>query len=94
MVKMKESEAEGNMGGLWNKATEEPVLIESAGEPVAVVLSVEEYSRLANPRLPRQFGCGRHLLSGAGVNISDLLATPIDDVFSEYLPSGAETERP
>ena len=33
---------------------------------------------------PRQFGGGRHLL--AGVDIDELLAVPIDDMFSEYMP--------
>jgi prevent-host-death family protein len=90
MVTMKATEARNNIGSLWDKATEEPVMIESAGKPIAVVLSVEEYSRLATARLPRQFGCGRHLLSGAGINVNDLLATPVDDVFSEYMPDAAE----
>ncbi len=35
---------------------------------------------------PRQFGAGRHLLSGAGIDVDELMATPIDDVFSEYVP--------
>lgn len=92
MVTMKAADAGDDIGGLWDKATEEPVMIESAGKPVAVVLSMEEYSRLATARLPRQFGCGRHLLSGAGINVNDLLATPIDDVFSEYIPDAADME--
>ncbi len=87
MVTIDAAEAQDNIGSLWDKATEEPVMIESAGKPVAVVLSIEEYSCLATARLPRQFGCGRHLLSGAGINVNDLLATPIDDVFSEYMPN-------
>ena len=33
---------------------------------------------------PRQFGCGRHLL--AGIDVDELLAVPIDDIFSEYMP--------
>ncbi len=35
---------------------------------------------------PSQFGCGRHLLSGAGIDVNELLAVPIEDVFSEYMP--------
>lgn len=35
---------------------------------------------------PSQFGAGRHLLSGAGIDVNELLAVPIDDVFSEYMP--------
>ena len=65
MVTMKGVDAHNDIGCLWDKATEEPVMIESAGKP-------------------RQFGCGRHLLSGAGISVNDLLATPIDDVFSDY----------
>jgi len=90
MVTMKAADARNNIGSLWDKATEQPVMIESAGKPIAVVLSVEEYSRLATARPPRQFGCGRHLLSGAGINVNDLLATPVDDVFPEYMPDAAE----
>jgi len=89
MVTMKATDAHNDIGSLWDKATEEPVMIESAGKPVAVVLSVEEYSRLAAVRPPRQFGCGRHLLSGAGISVNDLLATPVDDVFSEYMLDAA-----
>lgn len=35
-------------------------------------------------RPPRQFGAGRHLLEG--VDINDLLATPIEDMFADYMP--------
>lgn len=35
-------------------------------------------------RQPREFGAGRHLL--AGVDIDALLATPIDDMFADYMP--------
>jgi hypothetical protein len=38
---------------------------------------------LAAVRLPRQFGCGRDLL--AGIDVDELLAVPIDDVFAEYM---------
>jgi hypothetical protein len=37
-------------------------------------------------RQPRQFGAGRHLLSGAGIDVDDLMATPIEDMFAEYMP--------
>ena len=85
VVTMKASDARNDIGSLWDKATEEPVMIESAGKPVAVVLSVEEYNRLAAPRRqPRRAGCGWHLFSGVGISVNDLLATPIDDVFSDY----------
>lgn len=35
-------------------------------------------------RQPRQFGGARHLL--ADVDIEDLLATPIEDMFADYMP--------
>ncbi len=35
-------------------------------------------------RPPRQFGAGRHLL--AGVDVNELLPTPIDDMFADYMP--------
>ena len=38
----------------------------------------------AKARRSREFGGGRHLL--AGVDIEALLATPIEDMFSEYVP--------
>lgn len=37
----------------------------------------------ATARKPREFGAGRHLLEG--VNIEALLATPIDDIFADYM---------
>lgn len=33
-----------------------------------------------------QFGCGRHLLSDAGIDVNELLAVSIDDAFAEYMP--------
>jgi len=38
----------------------------------------------AEARPPRQFGAGRHLL--AGIDVNELLATPIDDMFADYMP--------
>ena len=35
---------------------------------------------------PSQFGAGRHLLSGAGIDVNELLAVSIDDVFADYMP--------
>lgn len=40
----------------------------------------------AQVRPPRQFGAGRHLLSGAGIDVNELMAVSIDDMFSEYMP--------
>ena len=35
---------------------------------------------------PSQFGAGRHLLSGAGIDVNALMAVSIDDIFSDYMP--------
>ena len=35
---------------------------------------------------PSQFGAGRHLLSGAGIDVNELMAVSIDDIFAEYMP--------
>ena len=84
MHTMKATEVRNNIGSLWTKAAEQPVMIESVGKPIAVVLSVEEYDKLAKPRQLREFGCGRHLL--VGVDVDELLARPIDDMFADYIP--------
>ena len=86
MVKMSATEARDKIGKLWEIAAKEPVTVESAGKPIAVVLSPEAYDRLANRRHPRHAGCGRHLLSGAGINVNELLATSVEDTFSDYMP--------
>lgn len=86
MVTMKVTEARNNIDSLWTKAAEQPVMIESAGKPIAVVLSVEEYNKLAKPLQLREFGCGRHLLSGARIDVDALMAVPIDDIFGDYMP--------
>ncbi len=83
METMTASEARNNISKLWEAAAREPVTVEAAGKPVAVVLSPEAYNKLANTRQPRVPGCGRHLLKG--VDIDALLSTPIDDVFEGYL---------
>ena len=82
MVTMNATEARDDIGKLWDKAAAEPVTVEANGRPIAVVLSHEAYERLAGTRPPRQFGCGRHLLSGAGIAVNDLLAVAIDDIFA------------
>lgn len=83
MTTMNATDARNNIGKLWERASREPVTIESAGKPIAVVLSPEEYDKLKRRRKPRQPGTMRDLL--AGVDIDALLATPIDDVFAEYM---------
>lgn len=83
MVTMSASDARNNIRKLWETASREPVTIQSAGTRIAVVLSPEEYDKLTRTRKPRQAGTMRHLFEGVDVNA--LLATPIDDVFAEYL---------
>ena len=83
MLTMNATDARNNIGKLWDKAAKEPVTIESAGKPVAVVLSPEAYSKLVRGRKPRKAGTMRHIF--AGVDVNALLATPIDDVFVEYM---------
>ncbi len=46
----------------------------------------------AKARKPREFGAGRHLLSGAGIDIDAPMTTPIDDMFADYMPGDAEQE--
>lgn len=40
----------------------------------------------AEVRKPREFGCARHLLSGAGIDVDALMAVSIDDIFADYMP--------
>ena len=83
MVTMDATDARNNIGKLWDTASREPVTVESGGKPIAVVVSSEEYSKLTRHRKPRQAGTMRHMFEGVDVN--ELLATPIDDIFSEHV---------
>lgn len=84
MATISASEARNNIGNLWRTAAREPVTVESAGRPIAVVLSPEEYDRMAARRPactphPRRAGTGKRLL--AGVDIESLLAVDIAELF-------------
>lgn len=83
MVTMNATEARNNIKKLWTTAASEAVTIESAGKPIAVVLSPDEYARLKGELKPRKGGFAKGLF--AGVDVDSLLATPIDDVFAEYM---------
>ena len=83
MVTINATEARNNIGKLWDAASREPVTVESAGKPIAIVMSPEENVRLTRKRTPRQSGGMRQLF--AGVDVNELLATPVDDVFAEHL---------
>lgn len=84
MATISETEARSNIGKLWRTAAQGPVTVESAGRPIAVVLSPEEYDRISARRpartpQPRQAGTGKSLL--AGVDINALLAVDIAELF-------------
>lgn len=88
MATISATEARNNIGKLWRTAAREPVTVESAGRPIAVVLSPEEYDRMAARRPtrvshPRRAGTGRHLL--ASVDIKALLAVDVAELFEEAL---------
>ena len=84
MVTLTATEARNNIGKLWEKGATEPVMVEAAGKPLAVVLSPQEYDKLVGARRkPRVAGTAANLL--ANVDVDALLATPIDDVFAEYM---------
>ena len=83
MASISASEAHDNIEKLWETAAREPVTVLNAGRPIAIVLSPEEYDRMAARRKPRQPGTGKHLLAGVGVNA--LLAVDVTNIFSEYL---------
>lgn len=84
MVTFTATEARNNIGKLWEAAANEPVLVEAAGKPMVVVMSAEEYNKLTgSPRKPRIAGTGANLL--ANLDVDDLLSTPIDEVFEEYM---------
>jgi prevent-host-death family protein len=77
------TQARNKIGELWEAVAREPVTVTSNGVPTAVVLSPEDYSRLTLPRKPRMPGSMKYLLQN--VDTDALLATPIDDVFADYM---------
>lgn len=85
MLTVTATEARNNIGKLWEKAASEPVMVESAGKAMVVVMSAREYERLTGTysRKPRIPGTGTNLL--AGIDVDALLDTPVDDDFAEYL---------
>jgi prevent-host-death family protein len=83
MKTMTATEARNSIGQLWDAAAHGPVTVLSAGKRVAVVLSPDEFDKMAGQRRPRQFGAGKHLFQGVDVN--ELLAVDISEEFEEYL---------
>ncbi len=82
MTTISATEARNNIGKLWDKASNGPVTVLSAGEPVAVVLSPAEYEKLTARKQGAKAGFAKHLMSDSDVR--GLLATNIDDVFEDY----------
>lgn len=88
MVTISASEARNNIKKLWDTAQEGPVMVESAGKPVAVVLSPDDYGALRDAaqgksRPAARPGFAKHLL--AGLDARALLDTPFEDAFEGYL---------
>ncbi|MBV9848260.1 MAG: type II toxin-antitoxin system Phd/YefM family antitoxin [Armatimonadetes bacterium] len=82
------TDARNNIGRLWENARRGPVKVLSAGKPVAVVVSPDDYEALkraaergARP-VPRP-GFAADLFPG--VDVDALLAVPIEDQFEGYL---------
>jgi prevent-host-death family protein len=82
MTTISATEARNNIGKLWDKASNGPVTVLSAGEPVAVVLSPAEYEKLTARKRGVKAGFAKHLFPGVDVN--SLLETNIDSVFEDY----------
>ena len=82
MVTITATKARNNIGELWNKAADEPVLVLSAGQPIAVVLSPAEFDKLTARRGGAKAGFAKHLFRDVDMNA--LLDTSLDDVFAEY----------
>jgi prevent-host-death family protein len=83
MVTISATDARNNIGKLWETAADEPVTVESAGKPIAVVLSPQTYDKLVSSRRPRKAGTMKRMFEGIDVNA--LLDTPIDEVFKDYM---------
>jgi prevent-host-death family protein len=79
------TDARNNIGKLWETASREPVTVESAGKPIVVVISPETYNKLTGVLRPRQAGCAKHLLSGAGIDVNELLSISVEDAFEDYM---------
>ena len=82
MVTITATQIHDDLRQLWDTVQDGPVTVESAGQPVAVVLSPAEYARLTGQTLPRRAGAGKHLL--AGVDVDALLNVDLTDTFAEY----------
>jgi prevent-host-death family protein len=80
--------AKNNLGEIWEMAKKGPVEVLSNGNPVAVVLSPEEFARLRDPGKklgrPRRFGLLADKLSD--LDIDALLNVDVSEAFKDYMP--------
>jgi hypothetical protein len=68
---------------VWELARNEPVKIESNGKTVGIVLSEQEYNRLAKAnRKPRQLGIAKDWFPG--VDWDEVLSRPLEG-FEDYM---------
>ena len=84
MVTISATDARNNIGKLWETASREAVTVASAGKPIAVVISPEEYAKLTGQQSRIVAGFAKDLLKD--VDVAALLAVPIDSAFSDYEP--------
>ena len=82
MTTISATEARNNTGRLWAEAANGPVVVSSAGQPVAVVLSPAEFAKLTARKSGIKAGFAKHLFPGVDMNA--FLDTNIDDVFEDY----------
>ena len=84
MVDITATQARNNIGKLWTMARSEPVTIESAGKPIAVVIGPEEYAKMnSRPRKERQLGTMKDKFEG--VDIDARLDISVDEQFADYV---------
>lgn len=84
MVSITATEARNNIKKLWCAASKEPVTVQSAGKPIAVVMSPEEYDKLTAVKKPRKAGFLKEMFEG--VDVDAIMAISLDDMFAEYMP--------
>ena len=81
------AEAGSDIGELWKQAADGPVLVVSAGQAAAVVLSPGEFDKLTARRRGAKAGFAKHLFPGTDMNAlleTGLgVETSLDDVFKE-----------
>ena len=79
--------AKNNIGDLWEMSKHGPVVVNSNGVPVAVVLSPKQFEEMTHRSLlgrPRNLGALAKKV--ADFDSDAFLNTDISEVFSEYMP--------